>query len=149
MNKGLEQNLELKEITRKIVGANYGNPVVTEILKNAATMSKTPMILELKTAHNNIHDATNTHENVVLCNSTAEAMNFELLLEGNETSDVLAKSFLNDAHKVPDKPSYEELEGAFSRVLSQETYEGFPEFLENFNESGLENLKQVSHHISL
>ena len=146
MNEGLKRNIELKERTQNMIKENYGNPAIDNIVSEVATLSDIPMIIEIRTT-DLVHDYTNTYKNMFVSKTTAETMPLKLLLEDNESGDVLAKKFLNKPHNVPDTPSYDELEGAFSGVLSQETYENFPEFLKKFNESDLDSLEQVSHHI--
>lgn len=146
MSKNPTQRSLLKIETGNLIDENYGNPAIDNIVSNVAKLSDIPMIVEIRTAQF-VHDYTNTFENMFVSKTTAETMPFELLPEGDETSDALAKEFLDKSHNVSEKPSYDELESAFSGVLSQKTYENIPEFLNKFNESGLSSLNPVSHHI--
>ena len=78
----------------------------------------------------------------------------------SKTSGVLAEQFLKDSknyvgsnkqvsenHIVPNRHTHKELEAAFSRIFSKEKYGGFSEFIETFNEPGLERLEHIIPHI--
>ena len=152
--------MHIDEQAAELRAQNNGNPAIYEVLKEVAKMSDVPVIFEVRPAKN-INDFV-SYKHILVSKSTAEVMPFELLLADGETSGVLAKKFIGDyngyigsfEHQsnnrvVPDQPLYEELEGAFSRVLSEEKYGGFLEFLEKFNEPSLESLKHVIPHIAM
>lgn len=158
MNENLRENIELKKKTKDIIEKNNGNPVIDCIVKEVATLSTTPMIVEIRTAKS-VFDNTNTYENMVTSRSTAEAMPFKLLIPDEKSTDYFVNKFIKfkygsesfEAEKngIVDfvQPSYEELEGAFSRILSQDTYADFSAFLKKFNEPGLESLECMGRYI--
>ena len=124
---------ELKEQAAELREQNKDNPEIYDILNKVAAMSDLPLILEIRAT--DILGSYSSFKEMVISKSTAEVKPFELLPEDGKTSNVLAEKFLRSAENyvgsyghqrenniVPDRPSSEELGGAFSRVLSQEKY---------------------------
>ncbi len=157
MNKTENVN-ELKLEAAKLREQNKYNPKIYDILNEVAGLSDVPLILEIRATE--IFGSYSDFTKMIICKSTAEVTPFELLPEDGKTSDALAEKFLKSAddyigsyghqrenHIVPDRPSCEELEGAFSRVFSKEKYKDFPEFLEIFNEPGLKGLEDIIPYI--
>ena len=149
---------ELKEQAAELREQNKDNPEIYDILNKVAAMSDLPLILEIRAT--DILGSYSSFKEMVISKSTAELKPFELLPEDGKTSNVLAEKFLRSAENyvgsyghqrenniVPDRPSSEELGGAFSRVLSKEKYGDFHEFLELFNEPNLKSLEHVIPHI--
>ena len=159
-----DRHAELRERTNELKNQNRNNEEIYALLKHVKRISDIPempfepVIFEIRTAYDIHEHSSNKYR--IDSKSTAELVPFELLLDKSKTSDVLAEHFLKDAEKyvgshkqlsenhiVPNRPSYDELEAALSRIFSKKNYMEFSELLETFNEPNSESLEHVIPHI--